>query len=97
MTVYFGDDPMLNQGYPSTQPNNAQNIGAGAASFIGGILSMFGQRQQAYPGQPGYMPPQPGQPGYVEPTPLWVYLAIPVGVVGLLVVAKKSMRKRSRR
>lgn len=94
MTLYFGDDPTLNTGYPSTQPTTASNIGTGAASFIGGLLNMFGQRQYG-PGTPGYVP-GPGQPGYVEPTPLWVYLAIPVGVVGLLVVVKKS-RRRSRR
>lgn len=90
MTLYFGDAPTLNQGYPSTQPSTASNIGAGAANFIGGLLNIFGQRQTPPPGYP-----PPGQSA--EPTPLWVYLAIPVGVVGVLVVAKKAMRKRRSR
>jgi hypothetical protein len=34
--------------------------------------------------------PLPGQIGYVAPVPVWVYILIPVGAIGLIAMMKKS-------
>lgn len=111
MTMFFGDPvgaiggddtttgdmsppPLLSGGYPAAQPStgpSASAVGSGIASFL---VNIFGQRVLPLPGQPGYVP-TPGMPGYVEPTPVWVYILIPVAIVGGLVFLKKSNRRRS--
>ncbi len=61
--------------------------------LVGGLMNIFGGRQQYAPPPP---PPSEGIPG-------WVWLAVPVGLVGVVLLTRKKSsvagyrRRKSRR
>ncbi len=106
MTVFFGDPDAAALGTdpaPASSPgwmDSLASIFKSTSSAVNTVASKYVQPGSGY--QPGYIPPlgPDGKPmwgvnGYPsEPTPVWVYIAVPVAAIGLLVVLKKVLRKR---